>query len=117
MAFRPETVAAALRRAWSLDTASQWTAENPAAGQCNVTALLVFDLFGGEILKTALPEGDHFYNRIDGARYDFTHSQFERSIAYSDIPTDRSEVERGITQPQLAALETSFRHHFEGSAP
>jgi hypothetical protein len=29
---------------------------------------LVHEHFGGELLKTPLPEGDHFYNRIDGVR-------------------------------------------------
>ncbi|WP_426609693.1 YunG family protein [Bradyrhizobium sp. McL0616] len=40
MNFDPDDVQNALRKAWSLSTASQWTANNPAAGQCNVTSLL-----------------------------------------------------------------------------
>jgi hypothetical protein len=116
MTFSSEAVAAALRKSWSIDTSKQWTAENPAAGQCNVTALLVFDAFGGEILKTILPEGDHFYNRIDGVRYDFTESQFEQPIAYVDIPTDRRDAERGTTKLQLAALNKAFQDHFGSSA-
>ena len=32
------------------------------------------ELFGGEILKTPLPDGDHFYNRINGQRIDLTAS-------------------------------------------
>ena len=36
--------------------ARQWRAENPRADQCNVTALSVHELFGGE-LSTRLPEG------------------------------------------------------------
>lgn len=40
MGFDPDDVQSALRKAWSLSTASQWTADNPAARQCNVTALL-----------------------------------------------------------------------------
>jgi hypothetical protein len=57
MSFDPDAVQNALRKAWSLATASQWTADNPAAGQCNVTALLVHELFGGDLLKTPLPAG------------------------------------------------------------
>lgn len=72
MSFDPDEVQRALRKAWSLSTSSQWTPNNPAAGQCNVTALLVHELFGGELLKTPLPAADHFYNRIEGRRYDFT---------------------------------------------
>jgi len=48
MSFDLDGVQGALRKAWSLATASQWTASNPAAGQCNVTSLLIHDLFGGE---------------------------------------------------------------------
>lgn len=60
MSFDPDEVQSALRKAWSLATASQWTASNPAAGQCNVTSLLIHELFGGELLRTPLPAGDHF---------------------------------------------------------
>jgi hypothetical protein len=81
MKFDPDQVARALRKSWSLASARQWTAENPAAGQCNVTALVVHDLFGGELLKTSLPEGDHFYNRIDGCRYD-CHGQSVHSTGH-----------------------------------
>ena len=68
MSFDPDEVQSALRKAWSLATASQWTARNPAAGQCNVTSLLIHELFGGDLLKTPLPAGDHFYNRINRRR-------------------------------------------------
>lgn len=109
MSFDPDEVQTTLRKAWSLSTASQWTASNPAAGQCNVTALLIHDLFGGELLKTPLPAGDHFYNLIEGKRYDFTASQFEQPIAYMDLPTSRTEAELGATSDQLAELRAAFR--------
>ncbi|QOZ53879.1 hypothetical protein [Bradyrhizobium sp. CCBAU 53338] len=109
MSFDPHAVQAALFKAWSLSTASQWTAGNPAAGQCNVTALLIHELFGGELLKTPLPAGDHFYNRIDGRRYDFTASQFDRPIAYTDLPTNRMEAELGATSQQLRELRAAFQ--------
>ena len=98
-----------MRKSWSLTTASQWTPENPAAGQCNVTALLLHELFGGELLKTPLPAGDHFYNRIGGRRYDFTASQFSQPIAYTDMPTTRADAERSATGAQSAALRAAFQ--------
>lgn len=116
MTFSPEEVAAALRKSWSIDTARQWTSENPAAGQCNVTALLVLELFGGELLKTPLPEGDHFYNRIEGVRYDFTDTQFEQPIAYADILADRQDAERGATEFGLATLRGTFQACFDASS-
>lgn len=39
-------------------------------------------LSGGDLLEMPLPAGDHFYNRIEGYRYDFTASQFDWPIAY-----------------------------------
>jgi hypothetical protein len=111
MSFGPDDVQRALRKAWSSSTASQWTADNPAAGQCNVTALLIHDLFGGDLLKTPLPAGDHFYNRIEGQRYDFTASQFDQPIAYTDVPTDRADAELGATRDQLAELRAAFLEH------
>ncbi|WP_433994200.1 YunG family protein [Bradyrhizobium japonicum] len=111
LSFDPDDVQRTLRRAWSLATARQWTASNPAAGQCNVTALLVHELFGGDLLKTPLPAGDHFYNRIEGERYDFTASQFDQPIAYLDLPASRADAERGATAHELAELRTAFRLH------
>jgi hypothetical protein len=116
MKFDPQQVARCLRKSWSLATACQWTEKNPAAGQCNVTALLVHELFGGELLKTRLPEGDHFYNRIDGQRYDFTESQFSQPICYSDTLTTWSEAERGATSSELAALKAAFARHSGSSS-
>jgi hypothetical protein len=108
MRFDPDEVQSALRKSWSLATARQWTLENSAAGQCNVTALLIHELFGGDLLKTPLPAGDHFYNRIGGRRYDFTESQFSDPITYVDLPTSREDAERGATNAQLAALRAAF---------
>ena len=109
MSFEPDKIQGTLFKAWSLSTASQWTADNPAAGQCNVTALLIHELFGGDLLKTPLPAGDHFYNRIEGRRYDFTASQFDRPIAYMDLRTSRTEAEQGATREQLAELRAAFQ--------
>ena len=115
MKFDPDQIARALRKSWALASARQWTAANPAAGQCNVTALLVHEFFGGELLKTTLHEGDHFYNRIGGRRYDFTDSQFNVSITYSDVPATRAEAERGATGAELAALKAAFKQHVGSS--
>lgn len=111
MRFDPDDVQRALRKAWSLSTASQWTASNPAAGQCNVTSLLIHELFGGDLLKTPLPAGDHFYNRIEGKRHDFTASQFDQPIAYVDLPASPADAELGATRDQLAALKAAFQEH------
>ena len=109
MRFDPDEIQIALSKAWSLSTASQWTAANPAAGQCNVTALLIHELFCGDLLKTPMPAGDHFYNRIGGRRYDFTATQFDQPIDYVDLPTSRAEAELGATVDELAELRAAFQ--------
>ena len=35
----------ALIKSWSIETSSKWTIENPAKGQCGVTALVVQDMW------------------------------------------------------------------------
>lgn len=106
--FQRDRVTTALRKSWSLKTSSKWLADNPACGQCNVTALLVEELFGGEILKTPLSEGDHFYNRISGQRIDLTDSQFDAPITYADLPSNRQEALAGTTAEKYAALKAAF---------
>ena len=43
----------AIRESWSLDTSDdgdEWSPENAGRGQCDITALVVHDLLGGELL-------------------------------------------------------------------
>lgn len=50
---------------------------DPAHNQCTVTAMVVQDYFGGEILALSMPSGGtHYLNRIDGDVFDFTSDQF-----------------------------------------
>jgi hypothetical protein len=49
-------------------------------------------VLGGEILKTELDGEWHFYNRIDGQRWDLTVSQFATPIGYADLPATRDEA-------------------------
>ena len=93
-----------LRRCWSLESSSQWSPENPARGQCNVTALVVCDRFGGEILKTPVGDDWHFYNRVAGAVYDLTAEQFAVPPVYLDIPSTRDEALAGTAPDRYQAL-------------
>ena len=102
--FDADEVRKRLRRAWSGETSRLWSRDNPARGQCSVTALAVQQLHGGDILKTAAPGGAHFYNRIGGARYDFTAAQFDELPAYEDVPSDSDEAMADTSPAQLEAL-------------
>jgi hypothetical protein len=93
-----------LRRAWSVETGRHWQHDNPASGQCGVTALVVHDRFGGEILKTDVNGAWHFYNRIDDRRVDFTMSQFDSPISYDDVASNRDEALGDCSQQQYELL-------------
>lgn len=112
MQFERNRVAVALLGSWSSKTSGQWLATNPARGQCNVTALLINELFGGQILKTPLPEGDHFYNRIDGRRIDLTDIQFDSPVNYLDVESDRTEAFAGTSASKYTALKAAFFERF-----
>lgn len=111
MEFDETKIRRALDRAWSLETAIQWSKENPANGQCNVTSAVIYDLFGGEILRTPYPDFWHYYNRINGKRCDLSDSQFVRPGArfeapekYEDVLTTREAALEGIPRREYDAL-------------
>lgn len=82
----------AISRVWAADTSSPtgaWSHTNPAQNHCSVTSLVVQDCFGGEILSTKTSGGTHFYNSIDGVKWDLTVSQFSEPIPYDDTRSSR----------------------------
>lgn len=76
---------AAIRSGWGPDTSDEpglWSPENPAIGQCAVTALVVRDQLGGEIVAAGVVRagrrvGRHAWNRLpSGLAVDLTRDQF-----------------------------------------
>ena len=100
----PDALLETLGSAWSLNSSPSWSPENPAKGQCSVTSLVVQDLFGGDIVTTQTKGGTHFYNLIDGKRYDLTKSQFDYDISFDDMPSDREEAFADTSYQQYHAL-------------
>lgn len=100
----PAALRDALETAWSIETSTRWTKDVPALGQCGVTALVVNDLFGGDILKTPTPQGMHFYNRIGTHRFDLTASQFAEPVRYDDQVSSRAEAMADTSPEQYEAL-------------
>ena len=82
--YKLSTLEEAIQKAWVKETSSDsisWNNDNPAWGQCAVTALIVNDYLGGEIVWTEvkLPDGrtiSHYFNNIDGKERDLTRRQF-----------------------------------------
>jgi hypothetical protein len=93
-----------LTKAWSSETSGRWQPDNPACGQCSVTALVVQDVLGGELLKTRVADAWHFYNRIDGRRWDLTVSQFATPIGYDDLPSSRQEALADTSRQKYTTL-------------
>ena len=75
------------RAAWGPDTcypdsSQDWQPDNPSRDQCGMTALVVQDLLGGELILGEVhvdghKVGNHYWNRIpDGTEIDLTADQF-----------------------------------------
>lgn len=109
----PQNLQRVLLKTWSLQSSSKWSPENPALGQCGVTALVVNDLLGGDILKTQSPGGVHFYNRLSESRYDFTESQFMMPIIYEDLPSSREEAFSDTNAEQYNYLRRSVLNNLD----
>jgi len=85
----------AIRQSWGWDTsfAQGWTSTVPSAGQCAVTALLVQDHLGGELLNGKVGGVSHYWNRLpDGVEVDFTREQFQDFAVDDARPAFRSHV-------------------------
>ncbi len=95
----------AIRASWGRDTADrddEWAPENPSRGQCDVTSLVVQDIFGGELLAAGVfRDGErvesHMWNRLRGGiELDLTRDQFTNGevIGESSVRQRPSEFDR-----------------------
>ena len=77
----------AVRSSWSAETCTpefraRWTPDNPARDQCGVTAMVLHDLLGGELIRGEVHVGGrrvdyHWWNRLGtGVEIDLTREQF-----------------------------------------
>ncbi len=63
----------------------QWSPDNPTAGQCAITALLVYEAYGYDIYEVKVNRSRHFFNKTpSGEIVDLTAEQFAKPIDYSD---------------------------------
>lgn len=111
----------ALARSWFEKTSVCFSSDAaPSYGQCAPTVIVIWETFGGEILKTDgwPPSGRHFYNRIDGTRYDFTADQFSmpdysHDVKYKGILSNVAEAKSEAILGQIDELRRAFRKAFE----
>ena len=84
----------AVRASWAADTCSPddadrrpWSPANPAWGHCDVTAAVLHDLLGGDLVLGDVtldgdPVGHHWWNRLaGGVDVDLTREQFRHGEA------------------------------------
>ncbi|MFJ2112445.1 hypothetical protein ACIOEX_11225 [Streptomyces sp. NPDC087850] len=80
-------IESAIRESWAADTCTpesrpRWSPENPARDQCGVTAMVLNDLLGGELIRGEVQvDGErtdyHWWNRLGmGVEIDLTREQF-----------------------------------------
>ena len=83
---------------WRADTCAprmrdEWSPLNPTKGQCSITAFIVQDLFGGDVLGIPLGDGNyHCFNVVGDCVFDLTSEQFgDKVLDYSNaVPQQRA---------------------------
>ncbi|UCM87894.1 YunG family protein [Streptomyces marincola] len=98
----------AVRASWGADTCTpeyraRWTPDNPARDQCGVTAMVLNDLLGGDLLRGEVRVAGqrtdfHWWNRLGmGVEIDLTREQF----APDEIVTEGVVIPRPPTIVRL----------------
>lgn len=112
-----------IRSAWSAESCDpvdldEWSPQNPARGQCAVTALVLQEVLGGELLladvlnEDGSRQGVHFWNGLpSGLEVDLTREQFTPSeVVQSPKVVDRpADLSTGRLYPQYLALANAVR--------
>lgn len=123
----------AFRNAWGADTTCLapgslpgWSPDNPSHGQCGPSALVLQDLFGGDLLLADVSAGAggvssvHYWNRLQGGlEVDLTRDQFASSHTVGEPrvvvrPAEGPRAHRSeyqlLRRRVLAALGLGNRH-------
>jgi hypothetical protein len=114
----------AIRASWCRETSCEadWSEAHPARGQCDVTALLVRELLGGEILiANVLLNGRridrHAWNRLpSGLTLDLTREQFVCGETFEE-PVAREPLGLMRARERYALLAERVRAALQPSEP
>jgi hypothetical protein len=114
--FQKMAVQEALRRTGVLEYNPGLTPKKKVNIEDSVVSLLIYDIFGGEILKTHEKKGWHFYNRIEGERIDFTRrkiSKLSKNDRFEDIPSTPDETHNYFEPEDYSTFLMRFVRAFE----
>jgi hypothetical protein len=112
-----------IRASWSRDSCDpvdldDWSTENPARGHCGVTALVVQEHLGGDLLLADVVHADgsrqgvHYWNRLpDGTEIDLTREQFVDGevVLEPEVVKRPADLSGGRVYGQYVVLSTTVR--------
>jgi hypothetical protein len=110
------TVQKALKQTLAVDYYHGYITDGPADGHSRIISKLIYDIYGGEILKTHNNKNWHFYNRIDGKRMDFTvlkEAKYSKGKLPEDLPSTSEETHYYFAQEDYLILFMRFIRAFE----
>lgn len=124
MIYRFLKLQEAIRKSWGIDTAykddiPKWSTDNPAVGQCAVTALIIHDFFGGQIYSGMSQDGIvHYWNKIHGLKIDLTRDQFRDTKNFMNITKWESEdlLKTGNVKERYDILRNRVKINLQKSA-
>jgi hypothetical protein len=101
------------RKCWARRTSfdpAGWTLSNPAWGQCAVTALVVQDLLGGDLLRCDVAGSRHYWNSLPSSdqELDLARHQFSGRIKPRGV--DRRERGYVLSFPDTRRRYKLLRH-------
>lgn len=113
--FNKRVIQQALKNTWNRINTHGMPPDNPANGQDKEVCMLIHDVFGGEILKTPVKNGWHFYNRINGQRLDFSDTSFGRydDVELEDLQSTPEETSQYFDSQDYSFFFMSFVTEFE----
>jgi hypothetical protein len=116
--FYSKIVQEALSRSWSSGFVNENLNNTPPEDQDTLISRLIHDLFGAEILKTHSRHGWHYYNRIEGKRYDFTRPSISGPNdvpKFEDIQTTPEEISSFPDDSDYSIFMIQFIRAYEES--
>jgi len=89
---------------------------NSPPEESSAISMLVFDIFGGEILKTPVKNGWYFYNRIEGEYFDFAKSvriDLSECAYYEILSSTPGETYNYFTEEDYSSFFIRFLWSYE----